>query len=168
MNQTSAPNSGRASASISTIPSLSIEQLINQLNYEAKTIDFDSEILSLSDDVSDLHKQLKEKSLYFSIIMSLGMESDDDNIKELRKQLFLAVKLIHGDLIEKLKNDMLTYSDMDMEDSYINKQDTGRLSEGNLLTKTRAKIRLSNTSLFKKLRTAIRRKEEKEPKKIRR
>jgi len=78
---------------------------IEDLAQQAEKIGFDPEIRALIDGIEKIHNDLKKKNLELCFLEIVAMESTDENIADLRQQLFTAVRLIHGDEIEGLLND---------------------------------------------------------------
>ena len=82
--------------------------LIDDLKEHADKIGFDPEIKELMEKVDSLSNDIKKKNFELMLLEVIAMESYDDNVKDLREQLFTAVKLIHSEDIEELmKNDYI-------------------------------------------------------------
>lgn len=76
-----------------------------QLQKQAEKMGLMPEIKELADGVNELSELIQRKNYELSILEALAMESPDENITELRNQLFLTVKLIHSKEVEALLND---------------------------------------------------------------
>lgn len=78
---------------------------IKELTRQAEKIGFSSELKVLVEDVGKIHDELKRKNLELSLLEIIAMESIDENVSDLRQQLFATVRLIHGDEIEEILKD---------------------------------------------------------------
>lgn len=76
-----------------------------QLKKQAEKMGLTPEIKELAEGVEELSELIQRKNYELSILEAFALESPDENITDLRNQLFLAVKLIHSDEIETLLND---------------------------------------------------------------
>ena len=78
---------------------------VDELKRQAERIGFGPEIKDLVDDIEELRDQVRKKNLELSLLEVAAMESRDENVTDLREQLFTTVKLIHGEEIEEILND---------------------------------------------------------------
>lgn len=80
----------------------SIEQLVNEIKGNTDNIGLTPEIRTLLKDVESIKYSLEVKNAELSILEAMAMESNDENIVELREQLFSLVKLLYSDKIQEL------------------------------------------------------------------
>lgn len=78
---------------------------IDELEKQAEKIGFGPELKDIIEEVAVIHTKLKKKNLELSLLEIIAMESIDENISDLRQQLFTTVRLIHGDEIQEILND---------------------------------------------------------------
>ncbi len=133
--------SGQAIGQISTgvessmqVGDINIDELMRQ----AEKIGFDPELKTLIEGIDKVHTALKRKNLELSLLEIVAMESPDENISDLRQQLFTAVKLIHGDEIEELLND----------DRQVNRL-SSMVSHGGLLPDAKPRRQISEKETLK-------------------
>jgi len=80
------------------------EHVIKTLIDDAEKMGLTFDIRDLLDGFNDYKQQLEVKARELSILEAIAMESKDENIRELREQLFMTVKLIHSDEITEVEN----------------------------------------------------------------
>ena len=78
---------------------------LDELKRQAERIGFGPEIKDLVNDIEELRDQVRRKNLELALLEVAAMESRDENVTDLREQLFTTVKLIHGEEIEEILND---------------------------------------------------------------
>jgi len=87
---------------------------LHQLKKQAEKMGLTPEIKELTSEVDELSELIQRKNYELTILEAFAMESPDENVTELRNQLFLTVKLIHSEEIEIL------LKDADMEKRFTN------------------------------------------------
>lgn len=80
----------------------SIEDNVRTLVNDAEKMGLTPEIRNLLEDFGEYKNRLEKKVQELSIIEAVAMESMDENVVDLREQLFMAVKLIHSDEIAEV------------------------------------------------------------------
>ena len=75
---------------------------IRALIEKASRMGLTEDIRDMVDDVNTLKAILYKKSYEMDMLELIVMHSDDDNIIELREQLFATVKLVHSDILQAL------------------------------------------------------------------
>lgn len=63
------------------------------------------DLIDLHDDIQQLSTKLRHKSAEYVTLEALALYSDDENIVELRKQLFFTTKMIYGDLVTEFSRE---------------------------------------------------------------
>ncbi len=87
---------------------------------KASRLGMTDDIREMVDDVDRLKEILNKKAAELDILEILAMQSDDENISELREQLFATVKLIHSDVIQEMVSNRDRDSDLIIEDTFWN------------------------------------------------
>lgn len=81
---------------------LSVDELQRELVEKAQKAGFTPEIKDMIDSIDEARKILTKKNFELNIIETLAMESTDENVSELREQLFTTVRLVHQDLVNEI------------------------------------------------------------------
>lgn len=84
------------------IPISSIESIQIELISRAKKAGMTPEIRDLIETFDESRKILIKKNFELNILETLAMESTDENISDLREQLFTTVKLVHPEIINEM------------------------------------------------------------------
>lgn len=63
------------------------------------------DLIDLHDDVQQLSTKLRHKSAEYVTLEALALYSHDENIVELRNQLFFTTKMIYGDLVTEFSRE---------------------------------------------------------------
>lgn len=79
-----------------------IENIVNDIKSNADNIGLTPEIRTLLKEVENIKYKLEVKNAELSILEAMAMESNDENVVELREQLFTLVKLLYSDKIQEL------------------------------------------------------------------
>ena len=80
----------------------SIDELQKELVKKAHETGLTPEIKDMIDSVDEARRILTKKNFELNILETLAMESTDENISDLREQLFTTVKLVHQDLVNEI------------------------------------------------------------------
>lgn len=83
----------------------SIEDTARRMLVDSEKMGLDSEVRDIIDTLDDCREKLTRKADEISMLEAIAMESKDDNIKELREQLFAVVKMVHSDLLAEVANE---------------------------------------------------------------
>ncbi|KKM62990.1 hypothetical protein LCGC14_1516140, partial [marine sediment metagenome] len=127
--------------SISQSEGLRIRQTVDDLQRElierAHETGLTPEIKDIIESVDDARRILTKKNFELNILETLAMESTDENISDLREQLFTTVKLVHQDLVNEIM--VREYRDDGLEPSsvYGDKIDMGDDRDGRITQKVR-------------------------------
>lgn len=81
------------------------EDTVRTLINDAEKMGLTPDVRNLLEDFDEYKKRLEVKVQELSIIEAIAMESMDENVKDLREQLFTVVKLIHSDKIAEVVNE---------------------------------------------------------------
>jgi len=93
------PSSSRSEA-VSIRPN--IEDTRRELVERAHKVGLVPEIRDIIESLDESRRILTKKNFELNILETLAMESDDQNISDLREQLFTTVKLVHQDLVNEI------------------------------------------------------------------
>ena len=128
---------GPSSAQSEEIRTRSIDELQRELVEKAQKIGFTPEIKDMIDSIDEARKVLTKKNFELNILETLAMESTDENVSELREQLFITVRLVHQDLVNEIM--IREYRDDGLEPSsiYVDKMDMGDDRDGRITQKVR-------------------------------
>lgn len=99
-------NGSFAAEGLSKMDKRTINDDHRDLIEKARRMGITHEIKDLIDQVRDMERVLIEKNYELDVLEMLAMESDDENIINLREQLFTTVKLVHTDLINELGQEL--------------------------------------------------------------
>ena len=94
---------------------MDIMETANALVREARKMGLSAEAHDVVERFEGIRQELIMKSRELATIEAIAMESNDENIIDLREQLFLAVKLIHSDSIKEV---MEEYDEQDQYSDY--------------------------------------------------
>ena len=127
---------GPSSAQSEEIRTRSIDELQRELVEKAQKAGFTPEIKDMIDSIDEARKVLTKKNFELNILETLAMESTDENVSELREQLFTTVRLVHQDLVNEIM--IHEYRDDALEPTsvYIDKSDIYS-NRDNLIQKVR-------------------------------
>ena len=114
---------------------------VHALIDKASRMGLTSDIRDMIDDVGELKAILHKKNAELDILELLAMYSDDDNIIELREQLFVTVKLIHSDIIITMIAER--ENEMGHDDS-----------SGIWITQSKDESKMDNKTILDKIRSA--------------
>lgn len=124
---------------------------VNALVTEARKMGLSSDVHEVVERFDEVRQELIAKSRELAVIESIAMESSDENIIDLREQLFLAVKLIHSDSI---KDVMEEYEEQDMyvdyDENCIEESTTANISRYDILERVR--IYLNKRAAYKEIK----------------
>ena len=125
-----------SSAQSEGIRTLSVDELQRELIEKAQKAGFTPEIKDMIDSIDEARKVLTKKNFELNILETLAMESTDENVSELREQLFTTVRLVHQDLVNEIM--IHEYRDDALEPTsvYIDKSDIYS-NRDNLIQKVR-------------------------------
>lgn len=88
---------------------------LGELIQQAKNMGVSHEVRDIANDLDSVRNAIGRKTRELEIIEGLALESDDQNIANLRGQLFTTVKLIHNDIINTMLDD---YDQSERESPY--------------------------------------------------
>jgi len=141
INMTSGNIARMRGPSISQSEGLRIRQTVDDLQRElverAHETGLTPEIKDIIESVDEARRILTKKNFELNILETLAMESTDENVSDLREQLFTTVKLVHQDLVNEIM--VREYRDDGLEPSsvYGEKIDMGDDRDGRLTQKVR-------------------------------
>jgi len=92
--------SSSQSEGISIRPSM--EDIRRELVERAHKAGLTPEIRDIIESLDESRRILTKKNFELNILETLAMESDDENISDLREQLFTTVKLVHQDIVNEI------------------------------------------------------------------
>ncbi len=127
--------------SISQSEGLRVRQTVDDLQRElierAHETGLTPEIKDIIESVDEARRILTKKNFELNILETLAMESTDENISDLREQLFTTVKLVHQDLVNEIM--VREYRDDGLESGFDSnvKMDMGDDRDGRLTQKVR-------------------------------
>ena len=126
-----------SSAQSEGIRTLSVDELQRELIEKAQKAGFTPEIKDMIDSIDEARKVLTKKNFELNILETLAMESTDENVSELREQLFITVRLVHQDLVNEIM--IREYRDDGLEPSsvYGDKMDMCDDRDGRITQKVR-------------------------------
>ena len=84
---------------------LSIEDTARRLLIDSEKMGLDSEVRNIIDVMDECREKILVKANEISMLEAIAMESKDENIKELREQLFAVVKMVHSDLLTEVETE---------------------------------------------------------------
>ena len=144
---TSSGNSSDISGGKSNMPGDKKTIDINELKNLAKKMGLTPDVRDMIDAFTECRQTLEKKSLELNILATIAMESDDENISELREQMFTVVKLLYSDIIVDIMKDHNNgyVSEYDGYSSYLGEQSV--LSKQSILNRMRTYI--NNRSKYK-------------------
>lgn len=105
---------------------------IEKLSKEAERMGLTPEIRDLVEAHKECQKKLQEKAIKLGLLEAFAMESMDENVVELRNQLFTVITLLYSDKIDEMMREQITQESSAVEfDSDINKvfDDRGDVKE---------------------------------------
>jgi len=115
--------------------------------------------MGLSPDIYDMLESFEEckytlesKSMELNALQALAMESDDENITDLREQLFVVTKLLYSDIIEDIMKEP-GYQINAKDSSYLDDDFKSDMSKGNMFQQMR--IYMNKRKRYKEQLTKI-------------
>lgn len=75
------------------------EEIARNVLRDAESMGLVPEVREIIDALEECKEKLARKANELSVLEAIAMESEDENIKELREQLFAVVKMVHSDLL---------------------------------------------------------------------
>lgn len=113
-----------------------VDDLQRELVERAHETGLTPEIKDMIDSVDEARRILTKKNFELNILETLAMESTDENVSDLREQLFTTVKLIHQDLVNEIM--IREYREDGLDPFvYIDKMDIGDDRDGRITQKVR-------------------------------
>ena len=113
---------------------------VHALIEKASRMGLTDDIREMVDDVNTLKEILHKKNFELDMLELIAMNSDDDNISELREQLFATVKLIHSDMLATMLADR--------------ESDEAEEDYGVLVSSAKKEPKMDNSTFLDKLRGA--------------
>lgn len=128
-----------------------IEYLIHQLKKNSGTMGLTNEVRSLLEEVENIKYNLEVKNMELSVLEAIAMESNDENVVELREQLFSLVKMIYSDKIHELSNQTIKQQRLEpspmfngVEAKPLNYKNKETISNGSVFDRIHSFFRIRN------------------------
>ena len=148
------------------LPWRPVESYRDELYNHALRAGTTGEIKELLEKTNELKTELFLKNQEFELLEMLAMESDNENIVQLRNELFALVKLIHDDDLKQLMSD---FRNRDYDDYYVREDSVSSdiRTKESLVSRVRDWFSSRrNEQARKKTRTALNRNTPKKQKRI--
>lgn len=130
---------------------MEIMDSVNALAKEAKKMGLSADVHEVVERFDVVRQDLIRKSRELAVIEAIAMESSDENIIDLREQLFLAVKLIHSDSIKDVIDE---YEEQDEYADYDNDciEDSASVSISKYDVLERVRVYLNKRAAYKEIK----------------